>query len=260
MQETRTFWLGVLASSLASLGTLLGAAGVFLVRKPSDRMQDAMLSVAAGVMLAASFFSLLQPAIDAAWQFAAPRLLAASIVGAGLLSGMALMLALHQVVPHEHFVLGREGPRAVELQRMWLFVIAITLHNFPEGMAVGIGNAGAEFAKAVPLTLGIGLQNIPEGLAVALSLVAAGYARSTAFLTGCLTALVEPLGGAFGSAAAWLALPLMPFTLGFAAGAMLFIINDEVIPETHRRGYENTATIWLMVGFAAMMVLDAGLG
>lgn len=256
MQATEVFWLGVLASLLAGSATAIGAAGVFFIREPSARTQDAMLSVAAGVMLAATFFSLLQPAIEDSQRFVASKAVAVSIVIAGLLSGMGLMMAVHRYLPHEHFILGREGPSAVKLHRMWLFVIAITLHNFPEGMAVGIGSAGTEFRKGLSLGLGIGIQNIPEGLAVALSLAAAGYARSTAFAVGSLTGLIEPIGGVFGSAVAWLAAPLLPFTLGLAGGAMLFIISDEVIPETHRGGYEDTATASLMFGFAGMMFLD----
>ena len=123
-------------------------------------------------------------------------------------------------------------------------------------MAVGVGFAGSDMDKAMPLAIGIGLQNIPEGLAVAAALLSINYPKTQAVLVGSLTGLVEPIGGAFGAAAVWLADPLMPFTLGFAAGAMLFIISDEIIPETHRGGYEDLATFSLLGGFAVMMFLD----
>jgi ZIP family zinc transporter len=148
---------------------------------------------------------------------------------------------------------------AAHVSRIWLFVIAITIHNFPEGMSVGVGFAGGE-DKGTALALGIGIQNIPEGLAVAVSMLAAGYGRGRAFVVGFLTGLVEPVGGLFGAVLAWAAAPLLPWTLGFAAGAMLFVISDEIIPETHRKGLENLATGALMAGFAVMMFLDATLG
>jgi ZIP family zinc transporter len=179
-----------------------------------------------------------------------------AVVGAGVLAGAVGLFAVHRFVPHEHFVLGREGPDSARFARIWLFVIAITLHNFPEGMAVGVGFAGGDMANGMALAVGIGLQNVPEGFAVAVSLVAIGYARGYAFWVALLTGLVEPVGGAAGAAAISLAEPLMPAILGMAAGAMLFVISDEIIPETHRRGYETVATFSLLGGFIAMMFLD----
>ncbi len=252
------FWLGFGASFLAGgVGTAAGALAIFFVRRLTDRTEDAMLSAAAGIMLAASFFSLLLPAIQYADASLHNRSLAVSVVIAGMLIGAVALFVIHRHVPHEHFLLGREGPDTARLSRIWLFVMAITLHNFPEGMAVGVGFAGGNIDNGVPLALGIGLQNIPEGLAVAVSLMSVGYTRVQAFLAGALTGLVEPVGGALGGAAVSLAQPLMPAILGFAAGAMLFVISDEIIPETHRRGYENTATFSLLGGFAVMMFLDA---
>ncbi|MBL8268028.1 ZIP family metal transporter, partial [Steroidobacter sp.] len=164
---------------------------------------------------------------------------------------------IHKRVPHEHFVMGREGPDSLRMQRLWLFIIAITLHNFPEGMAVGVGFASGDLGKAMPLAIGIGLQNIPEGLAVAAAMLAINYPKSQAFMVASLTGLVEPLGGAIGASAVWFTGPAMPVVLGLAAGAMLFIISDEIIPETHRNGFEDVATFSLMGGFAVMMFLDA---
>lgn len=256
MQDLDIFWLGFTASLLAGLGTAVGAAWVLLFPRPSARAHDALLSAAAGVMLAATFFSLLQPAISYADAVVDHKVGAVAIVITGLLCGAFTLFLIHRHVPHEHFILGKEGPDSRRLKRIWLFVIAITLHNFPEGMAVGVGFAGTDIDKAISLALGIGLQNVPEGLAVSASMAAIGYEKEPAFWIGCLTGLVEPVGGALGSAAVWLAQPLMPWILGFAAGAMLFIVSDEIIPETHRGSYEDIATFSLLGGFAVMMFLD----
>jgi ZIP family zinc transporter len=255
ISQLSTFWLGTLGSLLAGLGTGVGALGIYLLRRPSDRAQDAMLSAAAGVMLAATFFSLLAPALEQADELTLNKSLGVVFVAAGVLAGAGGLFAIHRLVPHEHFVLGREGPSSDRLARIWLFIIAITLHNFPEGMAVGVGFGGGDIANGVSLALGIGLQNIPEGFAVSISLLAIGYSRSAAFWVGTLTGLVEPIGGALGAAVVSIAAAL-PVVLGMAAGAMLFVISDEIIPETHRRGYETVATFSLLGGFVAMMFLD----
>ena len=250
------FWHGTLGSLLAGLGTGVGALGLFLLRRPSARAEDALLSAAAGVMLAATFFSLLLPALARADALLPNRVAAVGMVAAGVLFGAFALSLVHRWVPHEHFLLGKEGPDTRRLERIWLFIIAITLHNFPEGMAVGVGFAGGDVGNGTSLAIGIGLQNIPEGFAVAISLLSIGYARATAFWVAMLTGLVEPVGGAIGAAAISFAESLMPAILGVAAGAMLFVISDEIIPETHRRGYETVATFSLLGGFIAMMFLD----
>ncbi|SFR53329.1 zinc transporter, ZIP family [Marinobacter daqiaonensis] len=261
LSEMNTVWLGSLASLLAGMGTGLGALGVFLVRRLPGWLEDALLSGAAGVMLAASFFSLLLPGIHYGEALTGHTWSAALIVIAGLLMGAGTLFYLHQRLPHEHFgQQGREGPDAAHIRRIWLFIIAIALHNFPEGMAVGVGFAGENVGNGVALAIGIGLQNIPEGLAVAVSLLAIHNTRTQAFLVAFLTGLVEPIGGLFGSGMVWLAEPLMPWTLGFAAGAMLFIISSEIIPETHRYPNKTIATFSLLAGFVIMMFLDATLG
>lgn len=253
-------WMGFTASLLAGLLTGVGALCVFFFKKISTRLEDGLLSFAAGIMLAASFFSLLLPAIEYGETYFHSKHYAVLIVIAGVLSGAVLLFLMHRYIPHEHFFSGHEGPDAKALSRIWLFVIAITLHNFPEGMAVGVGFAGNDVANGTSLAFGIGIQNIPEGLAVAVSLISIGYSKMRSFLIGFLTGLAEPIGGLFGSVAVSFAGPMMPWFLAFSAGAMLFIISDEIIPETHRRGYEILATFSLLFGFVCMMYLDATLG
>lgn len=257
---TNVIWLGLTGSLVASLGTTIGASGVFAVRSLSQKLEDALLGSAAGIMLAACFFSLLLPAIAYGEAHFGTTSNAVLVVIAGLLMGAVALHLIHRFVPHEHFFLGREGPDAKDLSRIWLFVIAITLHNFPEGMAVGVGFAGGDIDNGISLATGIGIQNIPEGLAVAVSLISVGYSRVHAFAVGSLSGFAEPIGGLFGSIAVSIAAPLMPLAMGFAAGAMLFIISDEIIPETHRSGFENIATFSLLGGFVVMMYLDAVLG
>lgn len=251
---------GCLGSLAAGMATGVGAAGVFFVRTLSAKVQDVLLSLAAGIMLAATFFSLLLPGLEAGEAQFGSEGAAVAIVSFGVLAGAVALWALHHALPHEHFETGREGPDARALQRIWLFVIAISVHNLPEGMAVGVGFGGGDLTRGTSLATGIGLQNVPEGLAVAVALMSVGYSRARSFWVAFLTGCIEPVGGALGSAAVWLAAPAMPWTLGFAAGAMLFIISDEIIPETHRRGFETHATFSLVLGFLLMMALDTTLG
>lgn len=246
-------------SVLAGAMTGLGALGVFFFRSLSAKLEDALLSCAAGIMLAASFFSLILPGLDRAEHLGYSKPAGVGIVIAGILIGSLLVWALEHYAPHEHFILGRQGSPSAKLSRVWLFVITITLHNFPEGMAVGVGFGGGTQA-GMSLAFGIGLQNIPEGLAVAAALLTVGYGKFTAFAISLATGLVEGLGGILGATAIFIAAPLLPWILGLAAGAMLYIISDEVIPETHRRGYETLATFCLIGGFVVMMFLDATLG
>lgn len=230
---------------------------IYALRELGPRLEDALLSGAAGIMLAASFYSLLQPGLEYGAERYGGSGIAVTVVILGMLAGAATLWWIHAHAPHEHFHSGREGPDATRMKRLWLFVIAITLHNFPEGMAVGVGAATGDFGTGAALTIGIGVQNVPEGLAVAASLMAAGYTRNFAVLVACLTGLVEPVGGLLGSSAAWLAAPMLPAVLGFAGGAMLYIISDEIIPETHRDGHETLATGALLVGVAMMLVFGA---
>jgi ZIP family zinc transporter len=251
---------GFLGGLLAGLATGIGALGVYSVQRLSRVANDVLLSGAAGIMLAAVFFSLLGPAIEVGLAGHGARVSAAAAVVTGMLSGAAALALIHRMVPHEHFAMGREGPEALHVRRLWLFVLAITLHNVPEGIAVGVGFGAGDVTRGTPLAVGIGLQNVPEGLAVAAGLTALGYAPTRAFLLSLGTGLLEAAGALLGATAAALAGALLPFSLAFAAGAMLFVIASEIIPETSREETKLATTFALLGGFSVMMLLDVALG
>lgn len=253
-------WLGSLGSLIAGLATALGALPALFISSISERAQGILLGFGGGVMLAATSFSLLVPGTEAAMALGYSRFIAALIMVAGLLVGAVFLESAHRFFPHEHFFKGVEGENRAHLKRIWLFIIAITLHNLPEGLAVGVGFATGEMIQGLPLAIGIGLQNMPEGLVVALSLVAQGYRRLFAFQVAVLTGLVEPIGGIIGATVVSLAQPLLPWGMAFAAGAMLFVISDEIIPESHRQGVEREATFGVISGFVVMLLLDVALG
>ena len=258
--ETPLAWQdGVLGGLAGAVTTALGAALALGLRQVSARSEDAMLGFAAGMMLAASAFSLILPGLAAARALTGHGGLAALVVCAGISLGVLLMLGLDQFMPHAHPHGGPCGPGHARVSRVWLFVWAIALHNLPEGMAIGVGFAQNDWQVAMPLTTAIAVQDIPEGLAVAISLRAAGMAVGRAVLLAAATGLMEPLGALLGVSlsSGWaLAYPL---GLGLAAGAMLFVVSHEVIPETHRHGHQTTATLGLMAGFMLMLALDTGL-
>jgi ZIP family zinc transporter len=247
--------VGVLFSLMTGLATGIGAIPIFFTRRVSGKHLDAMLGFAAGVMLAATSFSLIIPAIN----YGGGGLRGAIVTCIGILVGGIFLDMIDKLTPHMHFVSGPEGARS-NLRRVWLFVIAITIHNFPEGLAVGVGFGANDIGNAIALAIGIGLQNIPEGLAVALPLLREGYSVGKAFLIALTTGLVEPIGGLLGVSLVQVAQPVLPFGLAFAAGAMLFVISDEIIPETHSRGHERVATYAVLIGFVLMMLLDVVLG
>lgn len=259
-------WQALLAGLFTWSLTAVGAASVVFVRRVNRKLLDAMLGFSGGVMLAASYWSLLAPAIAIAEQGPTPSWVPALV---GFLLGGAMLWGLDKVLPHLHlgFPLEEaEGPPTA-WRRAVLLVSAITLHNIPEGLAVGVafagsaaGEAESSVAAAVVLSVGIALQNFPEGIAVAMPLRAEGMSRRKSFWYGQLSALVEPVAAVVGAAAVMLAAPLLPYALSFAAGAMIYVVVEELIPESHREGNVDLATVSLMLGFAVMMVLDVALG
>lgn len=251
---------GALASLLAGLLTAIGALPVLLRHQVSPRTTDVMLGFAAGVMLAAAFFSLILPGLDAARTQFGLGLLPALVITAGVLAGALAVDALNAIVPHEHFKQGREGPGGAAIGRVWLFVLAITIHNLPEGLAVGVGFGGGDITAGTMLATGIGLQNVPEGLAVALALRSVGHGPWQAFAIAGLTGLVEPVTGTLGAWAVSISSLLLPWSMTFAAGAMIYVISHEIIPDTHRHGAQRPATYGLMGGLALMMLLDTAFG
>ncbi|MEC4814479.1 MAG: ZIP family metal transporter [Scytonema sp. PMC 1069.18] len=255
-----TFVIGTLASLGAGLATVLGALPILFPINLTKRVQGIMLGFGGGVMLAATSFSLIIPGTEAATAQGYSQASAALIMVAGILLGGAFLQMAHKLLPHEHFFKGKESSRGSNLKRIWLFVAAITIHNFPEGLAVGVNFGNNNITDGIPLAIGIGLQNIPEGLVVALSLVSEEYSAGYALWISLLTGLVEPIGGAIGAGVVSIANFILPWGMAFAAGAMLFVISDEIIPESHRTGFEKEGTIGVMVGFVVMMFLDISLG
>jgi len=252
--------LGFLASLLAGLGTAVGALPVLLPIDIPNKTQGVLLGLGGGIMLAATSFSLIVPGTEAAIAQGYSTPMAALIIVLGVLLGSGLLWQAHNRFPHEHIFKGQEGPRAQNLKRIWLFVIAITLHNFPEGLAVGVGFGGGETTSAFALALGIGLQNIPEGLVVAIALRNLHYGPRYALGVSTLTGLVEPVGGLLGVAVVSLAQSLLPWGMALAAGAMLFVIVDEIIPEIDEKSLGQSGTLGVMIGFVVMMFLDISLG
>ncbi|ODN30206.1 ZIP family metal transporter [Fervidobacterium thailandense] len=240
---------GLILSVLAGMSTMLGIIPVLLVHKKlGEKVIDALLGMAAGIMLAASAFSLTMPALE----IGGPLKFIA-----GFLLGAVVVDLFDKFSPHEHFLKGHEGLQLRRLSKMWLFVIAITIHNFPEGMAVGIS---AFTKEAYNIALAIGMQNVPEGAATFIALVDAGYSYKLAGLITLLTGAVEVLGGFFGASMIYISKALLPYMLALAAGAMVFVVSDEVIPETHLRGNERLSTYSLLFGFLVMSILDVILG
>jgi ZIP family zinc transporter len=250
-----------LAGGAAGLvATAVGAAPALVLRRLSQRTEDVMLGLAAGMMLAASSFSLILPGLAAGEAVTGNAALGALTVVVGLGLGVVLMLGLDQFMPHEHAHLGVHGAGGERLSRIWLFVFAITLHNLPEGMAIGVSFSQGDMSVGLPLTSAIAIQDMPEGLAVAMALVAAGMSRAKAAALAAASGLMEPLGALLGAGLTSGLAISYPVGLGLAAGAMIFVVSHEVIPETHRNGHQTPATVGLIAGFAVMMFLDTALG
>jgi ZIP family zinc transporter len=259
--------LQALIATLFTWGvTALGAGLVFFFKTINKRVLNAMLGFASGVMIAASFWSLLEPALEMAQGGATPAWLVAAI---GFLGGGLFLFLVDKLLPHLH--IGQERGEAEGVKTSWqrsvLLALAITLHNIPEGLAVGVafgaaayGLSSASMAGAIVLALGIGLQNFPEGAAVSIPLRREGFSRAKAFMYGQASGLVEPMAGVIGALAVVAMRSLLPYALSFAAGAMIYVVVEELIPEAQQSGSTDVSTIGCMVGFTLMMALDVALG
>jgi len=260
---------GLQASLLAALATAVGALPVAVVQRLNKRQESAFLAFSAGVMLAAAVFSLLLPALDASAALVGAGGRAALLTGLGLALGMGLMLAIDRALPHEHAVLPpaanghaqRRAAAAPGLSRAWLMVLALMIHNLPEGLAVGAAYAapaeGGAANDGAAVAMAIALQNMPEGLIVAMALRTLGLGTAAAWGVAALTGLAEPLGALVGVAVLGSLPAFYPLGLALAAGAMLFVVSHEIIPETHRHGFEGAASATLMGGFVFMIWLNA---
>ncbi|MCO4805016.1 MAG: ZIP family metal transporter [Flavobacteriales bacterium] len=256
----------LVATTFTWLLTAFGASFVFLFKNMKRALLDGMLGFTGGVMIAASYWSLLAPSIEMAENQGIAGWIPAAI---GFGSGALFLFALDKVMPHLHINFRpdeAEGPQT-GWHRTTLLVLAITMHNIPEGLAIGVlfggvaaGFDGATIGAAVALTIGIGIQNFPEGIAVAMPLRRQGVSRRKSFWYGQLSAIVEPIAGVIGAWAVLVFEPILPYALSFAAGAMIYVVVEEVIPETQRDKYTDIATLGFIGGFLVMMILDVGLG
>lgn len=247
------------------LGTALGSAMVFFMKnKMNTKLEKVLMGFAAGVMMAASVWSLLMPAIDMSEQQGhIPWIPAAS----GFLLGMIFLLVLDCIIPHLHRNANKEEGLKATIKRETMLVLAVTLHNIPEGMALGvtfagflIGNVGMTLAGAMVLAIGIAIQNFPEGAIISMPLKSEGMKKSKAFFYGALSGIVEPIGAVLTILFAQAVVPALPYLLSFAAGAMIYVVVEELIPESQAGNHSNLATIGVAIGFALMMVLDMALG
>lgn len=255
-----------LATCFTWFVTAVGASLVFFFKSIDQKVLDGMLGLAAGVMIAASFWSLLAPAIELAESSGRPAWMPAAV---GFLAGGVFLAAIDKILPHLHIGFRRDEAEGVKTSwhRSVLLVLAITLHNFPEGLAVGVafgaaalGIPEATIGGAIALAIGIGLQNFPEGAAVSVPLRREGFSRTRAFLYGQASGVVEPVAGVLGAALVIIIQPILPYALAFAAGAMMFVVVEELIPESQRHQHTDLATGGALVGFTIMMILDVALG
>ncbi len=246
--------------------TALGASAVFTARDIKQKHLDAMLGFAAGVMIAASYWSLLAPAIEMSQESGLPVWFPPAV---GFLLGGIFLRIIDRILPHLHLGFDMDEKEGIKTswKRSTLLVTAITIHNIPEGLAVGVafgavaaGLPSATMASAIALTIGIGIQNFPEGFAVSMPLRREGLSRRKSFWFGQLSAIVEPIASVIGAAAVILARPILPYALAFAAGAMIFVVIEELIPESQRGKNSDVATMGAMLGFAVMMILDVAFG
>ncbi|NLB50546.1 MAG: ZIP family metal transporter [Clostridiaceae bacterium] len=250
-------WMIIAGLIVPGIMTGVGAIPALFARDVPRKWLDVMLGFAAGVMLAATCFSLILPSIE----YGGNGISAVLVTAAGIAVGAAMIDLIDYYAPHEHLInKHHEGVVTDSLKKIWLFVIAITIHNIPEGLAVGVAFGSANPTHGLPIAIGIGLQNMPEGLAVAFALMREKYSAKMAFFIALITGIIEPVMAFMGFGLVRLFKPALPFILALAAGAMLFVIVDEVIPETHSSGNERAASYAMTIGFIIMMVLDIALG
>ncbi|MFA5585056.1 MAG: ZIP family metal transporter [Saccharofermentanales bacterium] len=250
-------WVIAAGLIIPGIMTGIGAIPALFARDVSRKWLDVMLGFAAGVMLAATCFSLILPSIE----HGGGHLTAVLVTAAGIAAGAFLIDIIDYFAPHEHLInKHHEGVASDSLKKIWLFVIAIAIHNIPEGLAVGVAFGSNNPAHGIPIAIGIGLQNMPEGLAVAFALMREKYSTKMAFWIALVTGVIEPAMAFLGFGLVRLFKPALSFILALAAGAMLFVIVDEVIPETHSSGNERIASYAMITGFIIMMVLDIALG
>ena len=256
-----------IATLFTWLMTAVGAATVFTTKNFNQKLLDGMLGLAGGVMIAASFWSLLSPALDMAEESGGIPWIPAAV---GFLCGGLFIMSIDKILPHLHPMSTMdhaEGIHPERKRRSTLLVLAITMHNIPEGLAIGVafgsvasGFPSASLAGALALAIGIGIQNLPEGVAVSIPLRREGMSRMKSFGYGQLSGMVEPIAAVIGALAVGFIQPLLPYALSFAAGAMIFVVAEEVIPSSHENGNHDLASLSLMIGFTIMMILDVALG
>lgn len=266
IKDTHPAMQALIATCFTWFLTALGASIVFFTKAVNRKLLDGMLGFAAGVMIAASYWSLLGPSIEMSKEMDIPVWFPPAV---GFLSGAVFLRIIDKILPHLHSGFSVKNAEGIKTswRRTTLLILAVTLHNIPEGLAVGVafGAGAAEMpavtlAGAAALAIGIGLQNFPEGIAIAMPLRREGFSKLKSFWYGQLSAVVEPIAGVIGAVAVMFSRPALPYALSFAAGAMIFVVIEELIPESQRGGNADIATMGAIVGFTVMMVLDVGLG
>lgn len=252
---SEVFMQGLLASVIAGLVTGIGGFMIFLKKKYTKENINIMLNIAAGIMLAASFFSLLVPGMEAIMGFHTDRYISGLWLIGAIFSGVALVWLLNELLPHEHNVVGHHGPH-LGVRGAWLFIIAISIHKFPEGLAVGVAYSGGQLMNPDSLTVGIALQNIPEGLTVAISLVAVGYSKLKAAIYAMCTGLVQPVGALVGLWTMEISDKIIPLGMALAGGTLLFVIVNEILPETYDTKKSQKAAFAVFLGFIFMTYIN----
>jgi ZIP family zinc transporter len=250
----------LLGCGITAFATSLGAFPALVLTHLTSWTRNILMGFSAGIMLAASCFSLIIPALDLSTKAWGNAFAGSFFTGLMILSGALFLIFCNRVIPHEHFITGPEGGATQsQLRRIWLFVLAITIHNFPEGLAVGSGTGSHSLNLALPILVGVGLQDIPEGFVVAAALLSVGYSRMQSIVTAVITGLVEALAAVIGYVATAFIDPLLPWLLAFAGGAMLFVVVEEMIPEIQLKKISAEASGGLLFGFVLMMILDVAL-